>query len=187
MIPSATWSPTRNTGLSEVIGSWKIMEIRLPRTARIPLSGSVRRSVPSKRTRPETILPGNGTRRRIDRAVTLLPHPDSPTMARVSAPSRVRLRSFTAVTGPAAVSNCVVRFWMERRGVTEGTPGFSCWCQCRLLYTKCPERANGNESTPLRGSRFSLAARHFCLTARRGFGYKQKSITSHLRRCSSAG
>ena len=36
---SATWSPTVNTGLSDVIGSWKIIAIRLPRIARISSLG----------------------------------------------------------------------------------------------------------------------------------------------------
>ena len=29
---SSSWKPMRNTGFSEVIGSWKIMETMLPRT-----------------------------------------------------------------------------------------------------------------------------------------------------------
>ena len=41
------------------------------------------RSVPSKRIAPPTIRPGgSATRRRMDSAVTLLPHPDSPTTPR---------------------------------------------------------------------------------------------------------
>jgi len=79
------WSPIRITGLSEVIGSWKIIEIRLPRTSRISSSSSASRSVPSSMIEPPTILPGgSGTRRMIDSAVTLLPQPDSPTIASVS-------------------------------------------------------------------------------------------------------
>ena len=34
------WSPIRITGLSEVIGSWKIIEMRLPRISRISASSS---------------------------------------------------------------------------------------------------------------------------------------------------
>ena len=47
------------TGLSDVIGSWKIIEIALPRTRRISGSLSARRSrSSSSRTRPPTICPG---------------------------------------------------------------------------------------------------------------------------------
>ena len=34
---SLIWRPTVKSGLSEVIGSWKIMEMSLPRTLSIPL------------------------------------------------------------------------------------------------------------------------------------------------------
>ena len=44
---SVIWSPIRITGLSEVIGSWKIIEMRLPRIARISASSRPSRSVPS--------------------------------------------------------------------------------------------------------------------------------------------
>ena len=37
---SVIWSPIRITGLSEVIGSWKIIDIRLPRMPRIVSSSS---------------------------------------------------------------------------------------------------------------------------------------------------
>jgi hypothetical protein len=44
---SAICSPTVNTGLSEVIGSWKIIEISLPRIRRIRFAGRSTRLVPS--------------------------------------------------------------------------------------------------------------------------------------------
>ena len=43
---SAIWRPTVSTGLSDVIGSWKIIEMRLPRICRIWRSDSFSRSVP---------------------------------------------------------------------------------------------------------------------------------------------
>jgi hypothetical protein len=71
--------------LSEVIGSWKIMAISLPRMLRISASLASRRSRPAKRMAPPTMRPGgDGTSRRIESAVTLLPQPLSPTTARVS-------------------------------------------------------------------------------------------------------
>ena len=53
---SAIWSPTLWTGLSEVIGSWKIIEISLPRIARISCSGRVEQI-------PHRARPGPGTGR----------------------------------------------------------------------------------------------------------------------------
>ena len=55
---SAIWSPTVKTGLSEVIGSWKIIEIELPRTSVISSSLSFSRSRPSSRISPAMVLPG---------------------------------------------------------------------------------------------------------------------------------
>jgi len=73
------------TGLSEVMGSWKIMEMRLPRIRRISASPTAARSLPSNRMRPAAMRPaGLGSRRRIESAVTLLPQPLSPTKPKVS-------------------------------------------------------------------------------------------------------
>ena len=80
---SAIWSPTVKTGLSEVIGSWKIMAMRLPRTRSIWASLRDKRSMPSRWMLPPVIAPGGGTRRRRVSAVTDLPQPDSPTTPRV--------------------------------------------------------------------------------------------------------
>ena len=74
-----------STGLSDVIGSWKIIATSLPRTPRIASSLSVSRSTPSSLTEPPTMRPGgSGTSRMSESAVTLLPQPDSPTIASVS-------------------------------------------------------------------------------------------------------
>ena len=79
LMASPTWSPTVKTGLREVIGSWKIMEISLPRTSCISSSLDSARSRPSNQTRPATIRPVRGSSRMMESAVTLLPQPDSPT------------------------------------------------------------------------------------------------------------
>ena len=85
LIGSPTCMPTVSAGLSELIGSWKIIAMRLPRTLLISASDNFKRSRPSNRICPPSITPGgSGIRRRIDSAVTLLPEPDSPTIARVS-------------------------------------------------------------------------------------------------------
>ena len=71
-----------NTGFSDVIGSWKIIEMSLPRIFSSSLSSSVARSRPSKRMRePSAIRPGRSIRRITESAVTDLPLPDSPTIA----------------------------------------------------------------------------------------------------------
>ena len=76
------------TGFSEVMGSWKIMAMRLPRMLRMEDSLMARRSWPSNITLPAMMRPGGlATRRMMESAPTLFPQPLSPTMARVS-PSR---------------------------------------------------------------------------------------------------
>src|SRR5215218_7514662 len=82
-MPSAIWSPMVKAGLSEVIGSWKIMAIRSPRRSARSRSVSVSRSWPSNRAEPDTIRAGVGRSPMRASEVTLLPQPDSPTMHRV--------------------------------------------------------------------------------------------------------
>ncbi len=82
---SMIWSPILRTGLSEVIGSWKIMAISRPRTRRISSSERARSSLPSKRTLPPVMRPvAAGSRRMTASAETDLPEPDSPTIATIS-------------------------------------------------------------------------------------------------------
>ena len=98
---STTWLPTVNTGFSEVWGSWKIMAIFLPRTCRISSSDSLVRSSPSSSTSPETIrAAGLGMMRSRERAVMVLPQPDSPTMPRVSPSRNWKLTPSTALVTP---------------------------------------------------------------------------------------
>ena len=70
------------SGLSEVIGSWKMIEMSLPRISRISLSAAVSSSRPRKRMLPEGCEAlGYGNSFRIDNALTDFPEPDSPTSA----------------------------------------------------------------------------------------------------------
>ena len=76
-IVSINWSPIVKTGLSDVIGSWKIIEIWLPRMRRISRRDFASRFSPSKRIWPPPMRPGGlGRSPRIDKAVTLLPQPE---------------------------------------------------------------------------------------------------------------
>ena len=110
-IDSPIWSPTVNTGLSDVIGSWKIIAISAPRIARIVAPSAVARSmrVPSGRAKsslPEVIRPPPCSTRRIsDSAVTDLPDPDSPTIATVSPRPTSNDTSRTAFTVRSVVTN----------------------------------------------------------------------------------
>ena len=113
-IASMIWLPTVWTGLNEVIGSWKTSAISPPRIARI--SRAVRRRAapgrpssprpaaagrpPEVGSRRSTIRPGRSTMRRIERAVTLLPQPLSPTMPSVRPACRSKLDAVDRLDGP---------------------------------------------------------------------------------------
>src|SRR6266850_1810493 len=115
-VGSVSWRPTVSTGLSEVIGSWKIMAISRPRIRRIWSSGSWRRSRPLNKTRPPRMRPaGAETSRMMLSALTDLPQPDSPTRATVSPARTSHDTPSTARTTPPAVENWVWRFWTSRR------------------------------------------------------------------------
>ena len=108
-IASTIWSPTRYTGLSEVMGSWKIMAIFWPRTCCISFSGRAKRSVPSKVMLPLATWPGFCSRPMTESDVTDLPEPDSPTTARISPQSMEKVTPSTARTMPFLVGNSVTR------------------------------------------------------------------------------
>ncbi len=116
MIASAICLPTFITGFRLVMGSWKIMAMSLPRTPRISSSSIVRKSRSPSMSEPSTTLPGgSGMSRMSDRAATVLPEPDSPTMPSVSPRSSVKLTPLTALTTPAWVKKKVERSLTVRR------------------------------------------------------------------------
>src|SRR5438874_5790096 len=121
-IASTIWLPTLWTGLNEDIGSWKISAISAPRIARIswpfgsscarftvragpPLTGGRRNQIS-----PSTIRPGRSTILKMDRAVTLLPQPLSPTMPSVAPGAMSKLTPSTAFTRPSSCEKCVFKF-----------------------------------------------------------------------------
>src|SRR3954452_867448 len=69
---SMIWSPIVKLGLSDVIGSWKIIARRLPRSSRKRSSGASSRSKPSKRIEPVTSAACFDNRPMIAREVTLV-------------------------------------------------------------------------------------------------------------------
>src|SRR5688572_5948686 len=109
-ITSTIWSPMVNAGFSDVIGSWKIIEMRSPRRSRIASAGSSRRLRPSKLISPPAMRPGGcGISPMIDSAVTLLPQPDSPTMPSVRPDSTLKLTSSTARSSAPSTRKLVRR------------------------------------------------------------------------------
>ena len=76
--------PILSTGLSEVIGSWKIMAISRPRMRRISSSESPSSSRPPKRIEPRVRAVPAGSSCMTASADTDLPEPDSPTIATIS-------------------------------------------------------------------------------------------------------
>src|SRR5579859_336225 len=103
------------------MGSWKIIEILLPRICSSAEGESVMRSTVAfsswRRICPSTMRPGRSIKRRIDSAVTLLPLPDSPTMPRTSPSARSNEAPFTACTTPRARRNSVLRSLTSSRGL----------------------------------------------------------------------
>lgn len=77
-MPSVSWRSTRTTGLRERPGSWNTMATSLPQTVRLSFLVSVSRSRPLNTTCPETPV-SRVAMPMIERAMTDLPDPDSPT------------------------------------------------------------------------------------------------------------
>ena len=88
------------------------MPMRRPRIRRSASPSSSSTSVSPRRIAlPGSIRPGGGTSRSSARLVRLLPHPDSPTRARVSPRSSVKLTPSTGCTGrPPSAGNETRRF-----------------------------------------------------------------------------
>src|SRR5436190_1215585 len=103
---STICAPMVWSGLSAVIGSWKIMAISPPRMARICGSAKPRRSLPSKTIRPEVVAPS--TRPSTDSAVIDLPDPDSPTSANFSPAAIVSETSSTTTVAPKRTLRCSI-------------------------------------------------------------------------------
>ena len=93
----------RMTGSSEVIGSWKIIEMALPRMRRISALGEPDELAAAQPDAAfDSARAASGTRPMMESAVTLLPQPDSPTTPRISPRVEVQLTPSTARTTPSA-------------------------------------------------------------------------------------
>ncbi len=128
---SPIWSPMVCSGDSEVIGSWKMIEMEPPRIPRIcgpsrsslamstmpPVDWLVRQAAVSSRISPPTILAALGRMPMIAWAQTDFPEPDSPTRATVL-PAGTRNetpRTAFSVAPSSAKSTC--RFLTVNRSV----------------------------------------------------------------------
>ena len=97
-LPPRPVAPTVHSGSSAACGSWKIIEIRCPRSLRIRRSGSAEISSPASVIRPPTCRTAPGSRRIAASAVSDLPQPDSPTSASTSAGCTAKPTSSTTAT-----------------------------------------------------------------------------------------
>src|SRR5262245_21141583 len=111
---------------SEVIGSWKMSAICLPRMSRIsrPTGSSLAMSSGGRPSRlsqisPPTSFPGRSRICRIERVVTLLPQPDSPTMPSVLLGHKSKDALSTACTTPSSWMKQVSRLRTDSNGVAD--------------------------------------------------------------------
>ncbi len=125
-IASRIWFPTVKTGLRLVMGSWKIMAMSLPRISCMRLSEASSRFCPSKRISPSGYSVGGlGLSCMMERAVTLLPLPDSPTIPSVSPASSENETPSTAFTTPSWVLKWVLRLFTS--SIATGYASLSEW------------------------------------------------------------
>ncbi len=120
--PSAIWCPTRITGLSALIGSWKIIEIFGPRIRLRSGRASGTRSTPSSTIWPAVTFASGGSTPRIARSVMLLPDPDSPTRPSASPPTTSSETPSTARTVPCRLAICTCRSRTSSIGTLTPTP-----------------------------------------------------------------
>src|SRR3954471_10432127 len=134
-IISAICSPIVKAGLSELIGSWKIIAMRSPRSSRRRSGGWRSRSSPSNRISPPAMRPGGcGTRPMIASAVTLLPQPDSPTSPSVGPASSERLTPSPArssVAGPSSAKWTLRSLTSSNLIFDQGAIGNACRARAR--------------------------------------------------------
>ncbi len=112
---SAIWSPTVYSGFRLVMGSWKIIAISAPRMRCSVAGVACARSCCTPWRSRNRILPasmrpaGLGNRPMMDRLVTDLPEPDSPTIASVSPRARSKVTPSTDLAMPSRLWNQVFR------------------------------------------------------------------------------
>ena len=119
-IASTSCDPTVITGLSEVIGSWKIIAMAPPRSRRIARSGSVVSSCPASLIEPPRWRSEGDRSRMIDSAVSDFPEPDSPARPRVSPGCSVKSTFSSTGRRPCGVRASMQRPSTARTGSPAG-------------------------------------------------------------------
>src|SRR5262245_55426362 len=113
---SSICSPQVMTGLSAVIGSWKIIDMRVQRRSRSRSSLAVSTFSPSSRISPSVGFSALASRPMTVKAITDLPEPDSPTRQTISPGSTVKLTFSTAWARSAPDGSATVRLLTSRTG-----------------------------------------------------------------------
>src|SRR6266508_1644967 len=122
-IASTSWAPIVCTGFNDVIGSWKIIAMSLPRISRRRREFAVRRFSPLKSASPLVIVFLFAFSPMTVRQVTLLPDPDSPTIPSVFPFSMLKLTPSTALTIPSSVWKYVFRSFTSRSAIDASSTG----------------------------------------------------------------
>src|SRR5476649_2129740 len=114
---SSICSPQVMTGFRAVIGSWKIIDMRVQRSSRRRDSGAVRMFSPCSRISPEVGFSALASRPITVKAITDLPEPDSPTRQTISPGLTVKLTFSTAWTRSAPEGRETLRLRTSRTGL----------------------------------------------------------------------
>ena len=122
-IVSTSCSPTVISGFRLVCGSWKIIEMRLPRSAWRASRSSPSMRRPSSRTSPAATRPVPGSSPVIAAPIVDFPAPDSPTRPTISPARTLMSTSSTAVSSPKREPKRTVRPEISSSGVPVASPG----------------------------------------------------------------
>ena len=164
VIASRIWSPMVSTGLSVIIGSWKTIAMRRPRTRRSASFGQADELAALEPDRAGRRCGRAGRRARGAKSpVTLLPEPDSPTRPSTSPRASEKETPSTAFTTPALVKKCVARFATSRSGRRHrrslGLSWSRIWSPTRLIATmRTIERDAGIDRDPVAAAHHVLEA-----------------------------
>ena len=112
--------PIRRTGLSAVIGSWKIIDIPVPNSLRTWSRDIAESSLPSNMTLPERCTFEPDKRPIAARHMTVFPEPDSPTTPTLEPDGISRLTPRTASSDPNGVPNLTCKSVIDIIDVTGG-------------------------------------------------------------------
>src|SRR5882724_4485584 len=113
---SSICRPQVMTGLRAVIGSWKIIDMRVQRSSRNRVSSAASTFSPSSRISPELGFSAFASKPMTVKAITDLPEPDSPTRQTISPGLTVKLTFSTAFWRSAPLGRVTERLRTSRTG-----------------------------------------------------------------------